>query len=122
MQDFLEALDITAFDARSMFMLLDRDRSGAITVDEFVEGCLRLKGEAKSFDIYCLMYESQRHITKTTTIMERMEEQVTELKDSMREQKQSLMQMMASVTDQVAKKSRQLSRLEFAGSGDVHVV
>merc|ERR1712217_455559 len=91
-------------------MLLDRDKSGAITVDEFVEGCLRLKGEAKSFDIYCLMYESQRHIVKTTTLMERMEEQVQDLKDKIRDTNDSMTQMMGTVVDRVAKKSRQLSR------------
>merc|ERR1712056_144225 len=50
MSHLLEALEITAFDARSMFKLLDRDGSGLIDIDEFCDGCLRLKGEAKSFD------------------------------------------------------------------------
>merc|ERR1712203_663726 len=83
MNDLLEALEITAFDARSMFKLLDRDGSGNIDIEEFCDGCLRLKGEAKSFDIQCLIYESQRLITKTTALMGHLEESITDLKDVM---------------------------------------
>merc|ERR1719401_158940 len=83
MSHLLEALEITAFDARSMFKLLDRDGSGFIDIDEFCDGCLRLKGEAKSFDIQCLIYESQRLITKTTAVIGHLEESVADLKDNM---------------------------------------
>merc|ERR1711920_365459 len=83
MSHLLEALEITAFDARSMFKLLDRDGSGLIDIDEFCDGCLRLKGEAKSFDIQCLIFESQRLITKTTALMGHLEESITDLKDIM---------------------------------------
>merc|ERR1711972_51343 len=81
MSHLLEALEITAFDARSMFKLLDRDVSGSVDIQEFCDGCLRLKGEAKSFDVNCLMYENQRLITKTTMFMPRMEELLSDLKD-----------------------------------------
>merc|ERR1712176_545598 len=80
MTHLLEALDISPYDARSMFKLLDRDGSGSIDIDEFCNGCLRLKGDARSFDVYCLMYENQRLIAKTTTLMRCMEEQLTDLK------------------------------------------
>merc|ERR1712113_447611 len=81
MSHLLEALEITAFDARSMFKLLDRDDSGLIDIEEFCDGCLRMKGEAKSFDIQCLIYESQRLITKTTALMVHVEESIYDLKD-----------------------------------------
>merc|ERR1719401_2447245 len=81
MSHLLEALEITAFDARSMFKLLDRDGSGLIDIDEFCDGCLRLKGEAKSFDIQCLIYESQRLLIKTTALIGHLEESITDLKD-----------------------------------------
>merc|ERR1719401_27512 len=84
MSHLLEALEITAFDARSMFKLLDRDGSGLIDIDEFCDGCLRMKGEAKSFDIQCLIYESQRLLTKTTGLTEHLEECLIELDDSLR--------------------------------------
>merc|ERR1712232_1438703 len=79
----LQALDISAFDARSMFKLLDIDGSSMVDIDEFCTGCLKLKGEAKSFDVQCLMYESQRLHSKVTTLMGNLEESVVELKDVM---------------------------------------
>merc|ERR1712217_899791 len=57
---YLEALDLSMVETMSLFRLLDADDSGEVDIDEFCEGCLRLKGEAKSFDIHCLMYENQR--------------------------------------------------------------
>eukprot|EP00928_Gymnodinium_smaydae_P005223 TRINITY_DN11794_c0_g2_i1.p1 TRINITY_DN11794_c0_g2~~TRINITY_DN11794_c0_g2_i1.p1 ORF type:complete len:118 (+),score=20.56 TRINITY_DN11794_c0_g2_i1:191-544(+) len=73
MSQYLEALEISAFDARSMFKLLDRDNSNAIDIEEFCDGCIRLKGEAKSFDVNCLMYENQRVILSIMTVLEQLE-------------------------------------------------
>jgi len=95
MSNLLDALDITAFDARSMFKLLDSDDSGSVDIDEFCDGCLRLKGEARSFDINCLMYENARLITKTTTLMGRMEQHVTDLRDFMQNNAQSIDKKLA---------------------------
>eukprot|EP00927_Polykrikos_kofoidii_P073594 TRINITY_DN6961_c0_g2_i1.p1 TRINITY_DN6961_c0_g2~~TRINITY_DN6961_c0_g2_i1.p1 ORF type:complete len:757 (+),score=105.20 TRINITY_DN6961_c0_g2_i1:88-2358(+) len=53
----LEACEISINDIDVLIALIDRDRSGTIGVDEFCDGCLKLKGPAKSFDIHCMMYE-----------------------------------------------------------------
>merc|ERR1712039_145995 len=37
-----------------LFELLDQDMSGSISVEEFIMGCVKLKGEAKSLDIAIL--------------------------------------------------------------------
>mmetsp|Transcript_42854 Transcript_42854/g.92495 ORF Transcript_42854/g.92495 Transcript_42854/m.92495 type:complete len:871 (-) Transcript_42854:90-2702(-) len=60
LQTYMEALEINAEDAKALFKLLDRDNSGEIDIDEFCDGCMRLRGEAKSFDINCLMYHARR--------------------------------------------------------------
>jgi len=54
---YLESIDIFPNDARSLFCLLDRDNSGEVSIEEFCEGCLRLKGDSKSFDIHCMIYK-----------------------------------------------------------------
>ena len=51
---YLEALQINADDARMLFRLLDRDGSSKVDMHEFIEGCSRIKGEAKSFDVHVL--------------------------------------------------------------------
>jgi len=77
LHEFLEALEVNASDARALFTLIDTDCSGLISMDEFCNGCLKLKGEAKSFDVNCLIYENQRYIAKTIALMERLEEHVS---------------------------------------------
>lgn len=71
---YLEALDVCANDARVLFKLLDRDDNGEIDILEFCDGCMRLKGDAKSFDIHCMIYESQRIMYKNAEFMSFVEE------------------------------------------------
>jgi len=60
LQRYFQALEISATDTVTLFELLDRDRSGEIDIDEFCEGCIRLRGTAKSFDINTLLHEQRR--------------------------------------------------------------
>jgi len=60
LQEYFEALDLTANDTESLFKLLDMDDSGEVDIDEFCDGCMRLGGPAKSFDINCMWYEQRR--------------------------------------------------------------
>lgn len=66
---YLESIDIFPNDARSLFRLLDQDASGEVSIEEFCAGCLRLKGEAKSFDIHCLIYANDRQQRKLDKII-----------------------------------------------------
>eukprot|EP00927_Polykrikos_kofoidii_P005723 TRINITY_DN12275_c0_g1_i1.p1 TRINITY_DN12275_c0_g1~~TRINITY_DN12275_c0_g1_i1.p1 ORF type:complete len:787 (+),score=149.71 TRINITY_DN12275_c0_g1_i1:67-2361(+) len=61
---YLEACDISINDVSVLFRLLDSDDSGTVSLDEFCEGCLTLKGEARSYDIHCLIYENNRFLSK----------------------------------------------------------
>merc|ERR1711972_1033221 len=69
---YLESIDIFPNDARSLFRLLDRDSSGEVSIDEFCEGCLRLKGEAKSFDIHCMIYNNEKSQHRLDMIMKQL--------------------------------------------------
>jgi len=58
---YFEALGLDPTDAWDLFKLLDTDSdasNGAIDCEEFVEGCLRLRGPAKAIDIAKLSYEN----------------------------------------------------------------
>eukprot|EP00928_Gymnodinium_smaydae_P009011 TRINITY_DN13326_c0_g2_i1.p1 TRINITY_DN13326_c0_g2~~TRINITY_DN13326_c0_g2_i1.p1 ORF type:complete len:717 (-),score=121.21 TRINITY_DN13326_c0_g2_i1:37-1965(-) len=57
---YVEALDISTQDTKALFRLLDADNSGAIDIDEFCDGCIRIKGPAMSFDIHCVLFELDR--------------------------------------------------------------
>merc|ERR1719310_2766469 len=47
MTDLLAKMKLDSQSAEEIFDLLDRDRSGQLSVAEFVLGCMRLQGEAR---------------------------------------------------------------------------
>lgn len=51
LQTVFDALEISAQDAWQLFTELDSDGSGEVDVDEFLEGCMMLKGPARSIDV-----------------------------------------------------------------------
>jgi hypothetical protein len=60
LQTYFEALDLNATDTMTLFNLLDRDKSGVIDIEEFCDGCIRLRGNARSFDLNSLQHENRR--------------------------------------------------------------
>lgn len=62
-RQYFASLDIEPDDAWSLFKLLDQDHSNFIELDEFIEGCMRIRGSARSIDMARLMYE-HRWLTK----------------------------------------------------------
>eukprot|EP00413_Alexandrium_margalefii_P005390 CAMPEP_0204521954 /NCGR_PEP_ID=MMETSP0661-20131031/6060_1 /ASSEMBLY_ACC=CAM_ASM_000606 /TAXON_ID=109239 /ORGANISM="Alexandrium margalefi, Strain AMGDE01CS-322" /LENGTH=268 /DNA_ID=CAMNT_0051527583 /DNA_START=47 /DNA_END=853 /DNA_ORIENTATION=+ len=79
-QSYLRALGIHASEAAGLFNLLDMDDSGTVDVDEFMMGCLRIKGEAKSVDIATLMYENKKIVNTIVGAMETLTTQVDEMR------------------------------------------
>eukprot|EP00928_Gymnodinium_smaydae_P014969 TRINITY_DN15494_c0_g1_i1.p1 TRINITY_DN15494_c0_g1~~TRINITY_DN15494_c0_g1_i1.p1 ORF type:complete len:729 (+),score=142.38 TRINITY_DN15494_c0_g1_i1:55-2241(+) len=72
MQAILQTLEIDVADAWTLFKLLDADGGGNVDVDEFVEGCIRLKGEAKSIQMAQLMYHHKWIMDKLVDLDEKM--------------------------------------------------
>jgi len=71
---YLESLGISSSDVWVLFRLLDEDRDGVIDIEEFCDGIMRLKGEAKSFDINCMIYENRAMLKNTAKFMQFVEE------------------------------------------------
>jgi len=65
-QAYMHTLGMSVSEAQGLFHLLDIDSRGVIDVHEFIMGCLRLKGEAKSIDVVTLMYENKK-VARTVT-------------------------------------------------------
>lgn len=53
----------------NVIIIMDKDDSGRIDIDEFCTGCMRLKGPAKSFDIHCVQFEIQRVCSRWAEFM-----------------------------------------------------
>merc|ERR1711870_97949 len=56
-QGYFQALGLDPNDTERLFKLIDDDGSGDVDVTEFLEGCLRLKGQARSIDVYAIMHD-----------------------------------------------------------------
>lgn len=55
--NYFRAIDVDPCEAKGVFQLLDLDGSGTIDAEEFLNGCLRLRGPAKALDLAVLMHE-----------------------------------------------------------------
>mmetsp|Transcript_83653 Transcript_83653/g.132224 ORF Transcript_83653/g.132224 Transcript_83653/m.132224 type:complete len:588 (-) Transcript_83653:86-1849(-) len=58
------SIGIQVHEALGLFKLLDQDHSGEVSIEEFVMGCVRLKGGAKGIDLATLMYENKRLVER----------------------------------------------------------
>lgn len=57
--DYFNAYTLDITDVQVLFVLLDHDQKGVIDIDEFLLGCIRLKGEAKCLDMARLQYDCE---------------------------------------------------------------
>ncbi|CAE6968933.1 Scn11a [Symbiodinium natans] len=60
MSAYFSALGFEAHDCIRLFSLLDTDGSGSVDIEEFLDGCLRLKGMARSIDVHFIMVQIHR--------------------------------------------------------------
>jgi len=67
---YLDFLQLSASEAQGLFMLLDLDQNGEVGVEEFVLGCMRLKGTAKSIDAASMMFQTKRLAVKLNEFFE----------------------------------------------------
>jgi len=55
MKEYFAQIDISRGEAHHLFHLIDEDNSGALSIGEFVRGCIRLRGPARSVDLATMM-------------------------------------------------------------------
>jgi len=68
---YLSVLDLEVHETKTLFHLLDGG-DGQITYGEFIEGILRMKGQARSIDLICLQKDVSRLHEAVTAISDRM--------------------------------------------------
>jgi len=54
---YFQTLDLDIRKAHTLFKLLDRNDNGEVGIEEFLDGCLRLKGHARSLDLNLVVYQ-----------------------------------------------------------------
>lgn len=80
---YLQTLDLDVADARGLYRLLDLDGMGEVGIEDFVSGCLRLKGPAKSIDVCTLIFENRRLAGKWVSFAHMVANQLESLADGM---------------------------------------
>ena len=63
-QVILGMLGLDISEAPAFFKLLDVDKSGEVEIDEFVMGCLNLKGKTKMMDMEVTVQDTRRMVKK----------------------------------------------------------
>lgn len=69
-QAYFGTLGLDVSQARALFLLLDTDESNSVGIEEFVWGCMKLKGDAKSIDVNMLLYETEKMIFQLSRFIE----------------------------------------------------
>merc|ERR1711920_690491 len=68
-------LNLEIEQAWDIFRIIDRDKSGTVSIDEFVDGCLRLRGNATTMDLAQVIYDTRSIQQKLSEFMWFVEEQ-----------------------------------------------
>lgn len=73
--DALKQLELEARDVDDIFDLLDQDGDGTVNIEEFVQGSLRMRGQAKSKDLLSVFVQVQtmnRRMAKLIPTLEKL--------------------------------------------------
>eukprot|EP00929_Paragymnodinium_shiwhaense_P034772 TRINITY_DN18877_c0_g1_i1.p1 TRINITY_DN18877_c0_g1~~TRINITY_DN18877_c0_g1_i1.p1 ORF type:complete len:663 (-),score=168.59 TRINITY_DN18877_c0_g1_i1:169-2157(-) len=77
---YFAGLEIDPSEAQIIFSLIDIENKNEVTIDEFVDGTMKLKGHAKAIDILSLMFDHVRLQAKLNTLCNWIEDQIYEIK------------------------------------------
>mmetsp|Transcript_62993 Transcript_62993/g.111922 ORF Transcript_62993/g.111922 Transcript_62993/m.111922 type:complete len:210 (+) Transcript_62993:2-631(+) len=77
-----KSIGVPIQQVNGLFGLLDLDSSGAVTLEEFIAGCMRLREGASSVDLFTLMSESKRMVQKWQAFTVDAESQFRSLHDN----------------------------------------
>jgi len=74
-QTFFESMELRIQEARMLFHLLQSGQGNSIEIEAFVDGCLQLRGNARSFDVALLRFECRYLSTKVAELLQKSEAQ-----------------------------------------------
>eukprot|EP00931_Biecheleriopsis_adriatica_P018612 TRINITY_DN12988_c0_g2_i1.p1 TRINITY_DN12988_c0_g2~~TRINITY_DN12988_c0_g2_i1.p1 ORF type:complete len:524 (+),score=93.09 TRINITY_DN12988_c0_g2_i1:98-1573(+) len=90
MQAYMESVDIHALDAWTLFKIIDSDNSGSIDIEEFVSGCLQLRGSAKAVQLAKMSQEnkiSRKYLQVIGNVLEQIQINLKDHHDMLQELK-----------------------------------
>eukprot|EP00747_Dinoflagellata_sp_TGD_P085270 gnl/TRDRNA2_/TRDRNA2_162826_c0_seq1.p1 gnl/TRDRNA2_/TRDRNA2_162826_c0~~gnl/TRDRNA2_/TRDRNA2_162826_c0_seq1.p1 ORF type:complete len:228 (+),score=43.61 gnl/TRDRNA2_/TRDRNA2_162826_c0_seq1:97-780(+) len=78
-QAYFATLELETSDAWTLFKLLDSHKIHSIDLEEFVVGCLRLRGTAKSIDVATMMHNQKLIARQLSDITHWMEDRFSRI-------------------------------------------
>jgi voltage-gated sodium channel len=79
---YFSGLDIDPSDAVIIFALIDKDGTDSVSIDEFVDGTMKLKGNAKSIDVLSMMFDNIRFSMRFNTLCSYVEDELKSVKEA----------------------------------------
>lgn len=76
MEEYFKTIDLDMSEAPNLFNVLDIRGTGYISAEEFVNGCLRLRGSARAFDFMVHIHHSKRIYQKLLLGMRSLEHHI----------------------------------------------
>jgi len=70
---YLAFQQLDAFDARSLFDILTEGKDAEMSIERFISGCQRLRGQAKSVDMVAALQETRSINSKLKALMRKMD-------------------------------------------------
>jgi len=86
MVTYLSVLGLEVADARVLYCLLDADRSGVLDIEEFIVGCLKLRGEARNLDVAMIQLQSDWLVENVEVLAKKMTDLHEKVIDKPREE------------------------------------
>merc|ERR1740121_3075118 len=72
---YFQSLDLDVSQAHDFFEMLDTDGSNVVGIDEFVEGCMRLKGGARSVDVNMVLLNIRKLHNQVRSLQKKTHQQ-----------------------------------------------
>eukprot|EP00927_Polykrikos_kofoidii_P009502 TRINITY_DN1395_c1_g1_i4.p1 TRINITY_DN1395_c1_g1~~TRINITY_DN1395_c1_g1_i4.p1 ORF type:complete len:709 (-),score=81.97 TRINITY_DN1395_c1_g1_i4:10-2136(-) len=116
---FFVLLDIDTSDTYALFKLLDDDGSGAIDAEEFVDGCLRLQGVARSIDLAKVRHEHKAIFKKLATHLANADKRSRSAMKAMDSNLKALQRQVSTILSLIAIVLRKQQDAVEVGSSDV---
>eukprot|EP00931_Biecheleriopsis_adriatica_P018570 TRINITY_DN12974_c0_g1_i2.p1 TRINITY_DN12974_c0_g1~~TRINITY_DN12974_c0_g1_i2.p1 ORF type:complete len:644 (-),score=92.96 TRINITY_DN12974_c0_g1_i2:24-1955(-) len=80
--EFFQDLNVHPLEAKFLFQMLDINNSGTIDFEEFLNGCIRLQGNAKALDMLLVTYDLRTAFQRNSKILHELLERVKILTDN----------------------------------------
>lgn len=112
---YLSVLDLEVHETKTLFHLLDGG-DGQITYAEFIEGILRMKGQARAIDVICVQRDLSRLTDSVSAIRDMLRATVPRASMEKKEKTQKKDKRISTDSDNYMKRALNLSTL--AGAPD----